>query len=99
MALPLFQTFSTSAFQLLQNKWKSQLDPVLANPATNPSILKGVKLAQGDNTVNHLLGQTMQGWQLTDLDSPVIVFRSKPFNNLTLTLNSSGAATVDILVF
>lgn len=94
MALPL-----KLPLDLMQTKWKSELDPVLANPVTNVSILKGVSLATGVNVINHLLGKTQQGWFLTDLDSAATVYRSAAFNKLTLTLTASGPAVVNIAVF
>jgi hypothetical protein len=96
--LPVFHT-EDKDFQLMQSRWSSVLNPVLANPVTNPLILKGVALAAGNNVINHKLGQTLQGWQIVDLTSAAVIFRSAPKNHLTLTLNSSVATVADILVF
>lgn len=98
MNLPLFKSDDT-ALQLMQTKWKSQLDPVLANPMTNISILKGVSLANGTTIINHKLGQKLQGWFLVDSTGAATVYRSAPKNDLTLTLTSSAAITADIAVF
>lgn len=98
MALPLQQT-DNKDLSLLQTKWKSQIDPVLANPATDMSILKDVKLVSGVNVINHLLGKTQQGWIITDIQAAATIYRSAPFNNLTLTLTSSANTTVNIGVF
>lgn len=94
MALPL-----KLSLDMMQTKWKSQLDPVLANPMTNISILKNVQLKSGSNVINHLLGQMQQGWILTDIQGAVTVYRSAPFNEFTLTLISSADVTVNIGVF
>lgn len=83
----------------MENKWKSILDPVLANPMTNMGILKNINLVTGNNVINHLLGQIQQGWIITDIQGVADIYRSAPFNNLTLTLNSSSAVTVSIGVF
>ena len=98
MALPLQQT-NILPLSLLQTQWKSQLDPVLANPITNMSILTNVTLNNGVTIINHLLGRTQQGWILVDVQGPAIIYRSAPFNNLTLTLTSGAATTVSIGVF
>lgn len=98
MSLPIFQS-GNKDLSLMQTKWASQLNPVLNNPITNPLLLKGIKLISGDNTINHLLGTKMQGYIISDIDSPVTLYRSQPFNDLTLTLTSSGTATVSIVVF
>lgn len=84
---------------LMQTKWASQLNPVLANPATNASILKNVPLIAGINVINHLLGETLQGWIVTDINATCTIFRSAPKNDLTLTLTVSAPAIADILVF
>lgn len=98
MSLPTFKDDNKN-LMLLQSSWTSQLNPVLGNPATNPTILKNVALVSGVNVINHKLQQQQQGWFLTDLDAPVTIYRSAAFNNLTLTLTSSGPATVSIGVF
>jgi hypothetical protein len=94
MQLPLQTTFS-----LLQTRWKSILDPVLANPMTNMSILKNVALGVGNNQISHLLGQTQQGWIITDIQGVSTIYRNKPFNGVYLYLNSSASVIVSIGVF
>jgi len=96
--LPMFQSSSTP-LTLMQNKWKSILDPVLASPITNPQILRGVVLSSGDNVINHKLGATPQGWIISDINAAVSVYRNAPFNDLTLTLNSSGSATINLVIY
>lgn len=98
MALPLQQT-DDKDLSLLQTKWKSQIDPVLANPMTDMSILKNVNLIAGSTVINHLLGRNQQGWVVIDIQAPATIYRSAQFNNLTLTLTSSAAVTVSIGVF
>lgn len=80
-------------------KWSSQLNPVLANPLNGVSLLSNVTLKAGDNVINHLLGQKQQGWFLVDVNAPTTIYRNADFNDLTLTLNSSVAATVSIGVY
>lgn len=84
---------------LMQTRWASLLNPVLVNPTNNISIVKDVSLAIGDNVINHLLGQKMQGWFLVDINAASTIYRSQPMNDLTLTLNSSAVCTVSIGVF
>lgn len=83
----------------LQARWASQLNPLLANPANAMSILDNVVLKIGNNVINHKLGKVQQGWIITDIQGVSSIYRSAPFNNLTLTLNSSAAVTVSIGVF
>lgn len=98
VGLPLFKS-DDQTFQLLQSKWKSQLDGLLDNPILNGQILEGIVLAIGTNNIDHMLSRKQQGWFVTDTNASVQVFRSMPFNNKTLTLNSNAVATINLLVF
>jgi len=86
-------------FDLMITRWASILNPVLANPTTNMSILKNVNLVTGTNQIAHLLGQMQQGWVITDIQGSSTIYRNKPFNSTYLYLSSSGAVTIDIGVF
>lgn len=97
--LPLLQGLGSSTLYRMLTQWKSQIDPVLAEPLTGGSFLQNVPLVSGTTVINHLLGQTPQGWLLADNTAAVTVFRSAPFNASTLTLTSSGATTVSLYVF
>ncbi len=94
MALPL-----QLPWEQAQTKWKSQIDPALASPLNNVTILKDVVLIAGTNVVNHTLGAIQQGWFLLDVQAATTIYRSQPFNSTTLTLTSSAPATVTIGVF
>lgn len=94
MQLPLQKTF-----ELLQTRWKSILDPVLNNPATNMTILKNVTLASGNNQIAHLLGKMQQGWTILDVTAATDIYRYKSFTDTYLYLNSSAAVTVNLGVF
>lgn len=83
----------------LQTRWKAEIDPVLANPLNSVTILENVTLKVGVNTINHLLQRKPQGWFFTDIQAPATVFRSSPYNSLTLILTSSAQTTVNIGVF
>ena len=98
MQLPLIQT-SIRELQMVEAQWKAAIDPILANPLVTGSQLTGIVLTTGKNVINTKLGRTAQGWVVTDINAAVTVYRSAPFNNLTLTLTSSGSATVNILVY
>jgi hypothetical protein len=84
---------------MMQDSWAADLDPLLKNPFLNGVLLEGVALASGATTINHKLGRKMQGWVITDLNGVASIYRSQPFNNLTLTLTSSAACTVNIYGF
>lgn len=94
MQLPINLTDS-----LQQTRWKSILDPLLANPLNNISVLENVSLTTGANTINHLLGRMMQGWLILDIDGAATIYRSEPMSDITLTLTSSANVTVNLGVF
>lgn len=83
----------------MQNKWASQLNPLLNQPANNGIILSNINLVTGVNVINHKLNKKQQGWIITDLNAAVTIYRSQPFNDKTLTLTSSGPCTINLQVF
>lgn len=86
-------------WDMAQTKWKSIIDPLLSNPASDVTILQDIELTMGVNVINHTLGQMQQGWYLTDANASAMVYRSAPFNSLTLVLTASADVTVSIAVF
>lgn len=98
MGLPIFQT-DNKDLSLMQTRWKSELDPIIQNPLTDPLILTSVSLAPGVNVINHRLGRKPQGWFISDVNAAITLYRSQPFNDLTLTLTSSGVAIINLVVY
>jgi len=98
MSLPTFKDPNTN-MMLMQSSWSSQLNPVLGNPLTNPTLLKNVSLKTGANVINHTLGSTPIGWIVTDINAVASIYRSAAFNSLTLTLTSSAPCVVSLAVF
>lgn len=96
--LPQFQS-SILELNLMQNAWGTQLNPLLSNPLLKGNLLTGLALTTGVNTINHKLNRMQQGWIITDTDGTATVYRSAPFNKLTLELTASAPVTVNILVF
>jgi hypothetical protein len=85
--------------ELMQTRWASIINPLLSNQLNGVSILSGINLISGSTVINHLLGKQMSGWFIVDINGAATIYRSKPLNNLTLTLTSNAAVTVDIGVF
>lgn len=83
----------------MQQQWASIINPVVGNPLNNCSILQNVSLKTGVNVINHLLGQTQQGWFLVDKQGAGDIYRTAPFNALTLTLTASADLVVSIGVY
>lgn len=80
-------------------KWKSIIDPLLKNPLNNVTILKGIELAVGNNTISHKLGKKPQGWIIVDINAASTIYRYQESTDLFLYLNSSSIATISLGVF
>lgn len=98
MALPIQQT-KDQDFALMQQRWASQLNPLLANLLVQGNILNDIVLVNGAKTFNHYLGRQMVGYFVVDQTASASIFRSAPLNSQTLTLTSSAAVTVNLWVF
>jgi hypothetical protein len=86
----------------MQNSWASVLNPFIANPFLNGILLKNISLSSGDNTINHKLGRNLQGWVLVRKRQSVDIYDKQDTNqmpDLTLVLNASATATIDLYVF
>lgn len=101
MQLPLVSTNDKDLSQL-STKWKSILDPVIASPITQGSILSNIQLANGTTVINHLLGRKLVGWLVVGQNALASIYDNQASNQtpqLTLSLTSSAAVTVNLMVF
>lgn len=98
MQLPIFQDDNRN-FMMFQTRWASIIQQIINQPINAGDILQGVALINGVTIINHLLGRTMQGWSIVDVNGAATIYKSQPFNDKTLTLTSNAAVTVNILVF
>jgi len=86
----------------IQQNVKNVVDPLSANPVLNGLILTNQVLVSGDNTINHTLGRTLQGWTIVRQRSAASLYDkqdSNPTPALTLVLNASAGVSVDLYVF
>lgn len=86
-------------YDLLQTQWASQINPVLSNVLVQGLLLENIALQSGDNTINTLLSRKQQGWFIVDQNAACSIYRSKPFNTQTLTLNASAPCMINLWVF
>lgn len=93
------QLSSNLPWELANNLWAQSLNPIIASPLSSASFLLNIPLINGTNIIQHKLGRLMQGWFISDVNGAATIYRSAPMNNLTLTLTSSAAVTVNIGVF
>lgn len=96
--LPLIK-IGDPAVQQMETLWKSALDPVLANLLLQGNLISNITLNNGVTVINHKLGRMQLGWFLTDNTGIATIYRSQPFNNLTLTLTSNASEVVSIWCF
>jgi hypothetical protein len=96
--LPSFQT-SDLSLSNLQSRWATLLNPLLRQPLNSGTTLGPITLAVGNNVINHTLGRMQQGWMLTDVDGAAVIYRSAPFNDKTITLNSDAIVSVQLFVY
>lgn len=99
--LPQFQTTDRVLGQM-QNTWASILNPFLINPANTPVLLRSISLTTGSNSINHLLGKPLIGWNIVRQRSSATFYDSQDANptpEVTLTLVSSASCVVDIQVY
>lgn len=83
----------------MATRWASILQPWLNNPASSGAYIFNQSLILGVTVVNHKLGRKPQGWTVIDINGAATVYRSQPFNDLTLTLTASAGVTVSLYVF
>lgn len=98
MALPIFKS-DIQELMLMETKWASQLNPILGFAPNTGFLLSSIPIVTGANVINHKLARKMQGWIISDIDASVTLYRSAAFNDKTLTLTSSGDATINLWVF
>lgn len=90
------------SLDMMQVRWATELNPLLANPLTNGLLLKNVALASGANVVNHKLQRPLQGWIPVRLRASATLYDTQDTNQtptLTLNLVASAAVVADIWVF
>ncbi len=89
-------------WEAAQTRWASVLNPMIAAPQNNSSILESVALASGANIINHKLGRKLQGWKIVRQRASATIYDTQDANprpELTLQLTASGAVVCDIEVF
>lgn len=101
MQLPLIQT-ALKELSLLQTRWKSILDPFIAQPQLTSNILTNIALINGTTVVNHKLGHTLNGWKIVRQRADASIYDNQNNNqtpDITLVLVSNAAVVCDIEVF
>lgn len=79
-------------------KWKSQLDPILANRLLQGNFLQNLDIKAGPNQVSHLLQRQPMGWIICDQTADSTFYRTSWDVNF-INLVSSNATTASFWVF
>jgi len=86
----------------MQTQWAAIIQPLLNSSQNDSTILKNIQLKAGTNTINHGLGQKLEGWKPTRVRGPATIYDTQDSNQnpqLTLVLVSSAAVVIDLEVF
>jgi hypothetical protein len=87
-------------WELAQTKWASILNPIIRQPILAGNQINSIDLiANVPKTVNHLLQRLPQGWFLIDKDADANIWRSLPFTNTTITLESSADTFISLYIY
>ena len=89
-------------WELANPKIAAEINPILTNPLVSGRFLNGIKLAVGNNTINHQLGSKLQGWIIIGINGVSDIYDKQAANQhpeLTLILNSSAAVTINLYLF
>jgi len=103
-ALVKFQLINTSDSDLnqVQQNLVRTLNPIYNTQILGGNLLQNVTLKMGTNSINHKLGRTLVGWQLTRIRALSTIYDTQDSNKsptLTLDLTSSADVIVDLYVF
>ncbi len=94
------QLSSKLPWEQANTKWAAALNPLLANPIFMGVHIQDIVLAATTpKAINHLLQRMPQGWFVTDNTAISYIWRTKPFNDLTITLEASASTTISIWIF
>lgn len=100
MQLPFVKTDDQS-LMLMQTRWQSIINPVLALPILDGRLINNIPIQIGLNYIDHKLGRKQRGWIVADVDFTSQIYRdpSRPLNDKTLYLISDQACTLALWVF
>jgi hypothetical protein len=95
--------FGDSNLSRLQSQTKSVLDAITSLPILDGTLLEGVAVVSGSNSINHKLNRKIRGYIVVSKSANITHYdniASDPSNlDTTLTLTCSGTATLKLWVF
>lgn len=105
MSLPQFQALKENVDTVLsqmQSAWATFINPVINRPQNLSNILPDIELSIGSNTIQHNLGEPLQGWNVVRKSAAADIYDLQPVNprpEQTLILVSDAVVTVSLEVF
>ena len=87
-----------AALNQLQANIQRFVTPLESNQLLG-GVLVSATLGVGDNVVTHKLGHSVTGWLITRMTGSAVAVYETASTEQTLTLNSTGIATVGLWVF
>lgn len=92
--------FTDSNLQLFQDSLNDQFSQIGKIPFINGRLIEGQVLASGANVINHKLGRPAKGYFVTSKSANVGIWNDYPIaSDTTITIQASGAVTIDLWVF
>jgi hypothetical protein len=82
----------------LQDNVQKALAPAGLSPFIGGTLLEGISLVSGSNTIPHTLKRTPTIWVLCDINSADTVYRTA-WDRTNIYLTASGTVTVSIWVY
>ena len=89
-------------WMLANPRWAALINPVLANLLIRGQMINAINVKSGANTINHGLGRKLIGYFVTLNSANATFYDSQASNQrpeLTLILNASAPATINLWVF
>lgn len=84
----------------IQDNVGSILDILTSNILSEAQLIEGIDLVSGDNNVNHKLNRKINGYIVVKKSAAVDIYdKTSDIPNRLLVLNSSGTATISLIVF
>jgi hypothetical protein len=94
------QLSTSLPFNLMITKWASILNPIISIPFLSGRQINNIILtANTPFSINHGLQRLPQGWFVVDNQMNCTVWRTQPFNQSTLFLESNANTIISIWVY
>jgi hypothetical protein len=100
MAFPFYKNVHTadSVLSRIQSSLKECIDFIMTRPGIR-GIELNVDVKTGANAIQHTLGNVPKGYYIVSSNADVRVWNTVPNTSSTLNIQSSGNATITLIVY